>query len=227
MKLTEQQIEFFNREGWLFLPELFTPEEVAFLAREAERIYEANRPEVWREKSGAPRTAFAAHLYNEAFGVLGAHPRMIDPIEQIFAYEYAVAGSWSDPTVERTARTAATAARPKPVLRFGESRNDHPLGRLLIFDGGKFASSYRIKDKQITSVNRHVGKENLTITTLENDRNKEGLFLQPTNEDPCHPMTKMIQGSRTKWAARSHGTFDLSNNIDNLSHQQRILHHIR
>jgi len=71
MKLTDQQIEFFNREGWLFLPELFSPEEVAFLAREAERIYDANRPEVWREKSGAPRTAFAAHLYNEAFGLLG------------------------------------------------------------------------------------------------------------------------------------------------------------
>src|SRR5215475_8889435 len=78
MKLTPQQIEFFHREGWLFLPELFSQEEVDFLAREAVGIYDANRPEVWREKSGAPRTAFAAHLYNEAFGVLGAHPRMIE-----------------------------------------------------------------------------------------------------------------------------------------------------
>ena len=84
MKLTPQQIEYFNREGWLFLPELFSPEEVAYLAREAEGIYDADRPEVWREKSGAPRTAFAAHLYNEAFGALGAHPRMIDPVEQVF-----------------------------------------------------------------------------------------------------------------------------------------------
>ena len=32
MKLTPQQIEFFNREGWLFLPELFSQEEVDFLA---------------------------------------------------------------------------------------------------------------------------------------------------------------------------------------------------
>ena len=72
MKLTQQQIEHFNREGWLFLPELFTKEETDFLAREAVNIYDANRPEVWREKSGAPRTAFAAHLYNEAFGVLAA-----------------------------------------------------------------------------------------------------------------------------------------------------------
>ncbi|MBW8857075.1 MAG: proline hydroxylase, partial [Bradyrhizobium sp.] len=79
MKLTQQQIDDFNREGWLFLPELFSPEEVAYLAQEAASIYDANRPEVWREKSGAPRTAFAAHLYNEGFGALGAHPRMIDP----------------------------------------------------------------------------------------------------------------------------------------------------
>jgi L-proline 4-hydroxylase len=84
MKLTPQQIEHFNREGWLFLPELFTQEEVDFLAREAVNIYDANRPEVWREKSGAPRTAFAAHLYNEGFATLGAHPRMIEPIEQVF-----------------------------------------------------------------------------------------------------------------------------------------------
>ncbi len=84
MKLSQEQLEFFHREGWLFLPELFSQEEVDFLAREAVGIYDANRPEVWREKSGAPRTAFAAHLYNEAFRILGAHPRMIDPVEQLF-----------------------------------------------------------------------------------------------------------------------------------------------
>jgi ectoine hydroxylase len=75
MKLTPEQIEFFNREGWLFLPELFTQRKWIISPGEAISIYDANRPEVWREKSGAPRTAFAAHLYNEAFGALGAHPR--------------------------------------------------------------------------------------------------------------------------------------------------------
>ena len=53
MKLTQQQVDDFNRDGWLFLPELFTPEEVALLAREAINIYDANRPEVWREKRHA------------------------------------------------------------------------------------------------------------------------------------------------------------------------------
>ncbi len=84
MRLTAEQIAEFHEEGWLFLPELFTPEEVALLKREALAIYAEHRPEVWREKNGSPRTAFAAHLYNEAFRLLGAHPRMIRPVEQIF-----------------------------------------------------------------------------------------------------------------------------------------------
>jgi ectoine hydroxylase len=46
MKLTQEQLEFFHREGWLFLPELFSQEEVDFLAREAVGIYDADRPEV-------------------------------------------------------------------------------------------------------------------------------------------------------------------------------------
>jgi ectoine hydroxylase len=84
MELSAQQIAQFRDEGYLFLPELFTEEEVAVLRREAEAIYAADRPEIWRENSGAPRTAFAAHQYNEAFGLLGRHPRMIQPIEQLF-----------------------------------------------------------------------------------------------------------------------------------------------
>jgi len=84
MKLTQQQLDQFHTEGWLLLPELFTPEEVDLLRREAEAIYRQHRPEIWREKNGAPRIAFAAHKYNEAFRILGAHPRMIEPVEQVF-----------------------------------------------------------------------------------------------------------------------------------------------
>lgn len=70
-----------------------------------------------------------------------------------------------------------SSERSKPVLRFADTRDDHPLGRLLIFEGGNFASSYRIRDKQIMVVNRHLGKENMTITVLENERNTDGRFL--------------------------------------------------
>lgn len=74
-------------------------------------------------------------------------------------------------------RMADSGSDSKPVLRFGDDADDHPLGRLLVFEGGRFASSYRVKDHQITVVNRHVGRRNMTITVLENERNSEGRFL--------------------------------------------------
>jgi ectoine hydroxylase len=83
MQLTAQQLQQFAEEGYLFLPDCFSEEEVAILRDEAEHIYASNRQEVWREKTGAPRTAFAAHTYNEAFRLLGHHPRLIRPVEQV------------------------------------------------------------------------------------------------------------------------------------------------
>jgi ectoine hydroxylase len=84
MKLTPQHLQEFDERGYLFLPDCFSEEEIAALRSEADKIYASNRQEVWREKSGAPRTAFAAHTYNEAFRLLGAHPRLIRPVEQLF-----------------------------------------------------------------------------------------------------------------------------------------------
>ena len=84
MPLTAEQLKTFDEDGYLFVPDCFTEEEVAVLRAEAEKIYREDRQEVWREKSGAPRTAFAAHTYNEAFRRLGAHPRLIEPVMQLF-----------------------------------------------------------------------------------------------------------------------------------------------
>jgi ectoine hydroxylase len=84
MPLTAEQLRTFDENGYLFLPDCFTGEEVSLLRAEAEKIYREDRQEVWREKSGAPRTAFAAHTYNEAFRRLGAHPRLIEPVAELF-----------------------------------------------------------------------------------------------------------------------------------------------
>ena len=84
MKLNSQQLAQFERDGYVFLPNCFGEEEMALLRDEAERIYRSDREEVWREKTGAPRTAFAAHLYNKGFGLLGADPRLIEPVAQFF-----------------------------------------------------------------------------------------------------------------------------------------------
>jgi hypothetical protein len=62
-------------------------------------------------------------------------------------------------------------------LRFADDDLSHPLGRLLAYEGGEMASSYRIKDQQIMVVNRHFGPKLVTITVLDNDRNPDGAFL--------------------------------------------------
>ena len=56
MKLTPQQIEHFNREGWLFLPELFSQEEVDFLASEAGEMPAKQAKGSWATTTPWPMT---------------------------------------------------------------------------------------------------------------------------------------------------------------------------
>ncbi len=83
MKLTAEKLQQFEKDGYLFFPGEFSSEEAAFLKQQADVVYAMNRKEVWRESTGAARTAFAAHKYNEGFRRLGMHPRLIEPVEQI------------------------------------------------------------------------------------------------------------------------------------------------
>lgn len=83
MKLSRDQLDEFDEQGFLFLPERFSRDDAAMLLEQARTIYALDREEVWREENGAARTAFAAHTYNEAFRRLGAHPRLIEPVMQI------------------------------------------------------------------------------------------------------------------------------------------------
>ena len=85
MKLTKQQIEQFDRDGYLFFPSHFTPDEVKKLTDEVPRLYAQDRPENIREKGKTSvRTNFAAHMYSAPFARLARHPRMITPVEQLF-----------------------------------------------------------------------------------------------------------------------------------------------
>ena len=72
MKVSKSQIEQFHSDGYLLLPNLFNQVETGVLQQAAETVYALDREEVFRESDGkTPRTAFAAHYYNEAFRRLG------------------------------------------------------------------------------------------------------------------------------------------------------------
>src|SRR5690348_18475691 len=85
MKLNPEQLRLFERDGYLFFPNLFRREEVKALVDEVPRLYAQRRPENVREKdSDAVRTNFAAHMYSLPFAKLERHTRMIEPVMQIF-----------------------------------------------------------------------------------------------------------------------------------------------
>jgi ectoine hydroxylase len=85
MTLSAEQITRFDRDGYLFFPSLFTPDEIARLVAEVPTIFGEHRPENIREKgSNAVRTSFAAHMYSEPFARLARHPRIIEPVKQLY-----------------------------------------------------------------------------------------------------------------------------------------------
>ena len=85
MKLTRSQLEQFDADGYLFFPSLFSRDEIRILTDEVPALYAQRRTENVREKTGdAVRTNFAAHLYSAPFARLARHPRMVEPVQQIF-----------------------------------------------------------------------------------------------------------------------------------------------
>ncbi len=84
MKLSTEQLKAFDELGYVFFPNCFSEDEIALLRLEADNILKLDRQEVWREKNGAPRTAFAAHKFNEVFEVMSRHPRLVEPLMQLF-----------------------------------------------------------------------------------------------------------------------------------------------
>jgi ectoine hydroxylase len=85
MRLTPGDLDRFDRDGYLFFPGLFRPEEIEVLNREVPALYAQRRPENVRERTGdVVRTNFAAHMYSAPFARLARHPRMVEPVRQLF-----------------------------------------------------------------------------------------------------------------------------------------------
>jgi ectoine hydroxylase len=88
MKLTKEQLEQFDREGYLFFPGQFTREEMKALTDEVPELYSRREAYNVREKGKeAVRTNFAAHMYSKPFAKLARHPRMVQPVMDLFDEE--------------------------------------------------------------------------------------------------------------------------------------------
>jgi ectoine hydroxylase len=85
MRLSKAQLEQFDREGYLFFPGHFSTEETRTLTEAVPELYARREDYNVREKGkDAVRTNFAAHMYSEPFAKLARHPRMIEPVQDLF-----------------------------------------------------------------------------------------------------------------------------------------------
>jgi len=83
MRLTAEQIASFHADGFLVLPQWFTPAEVELLKTETYHEFATDQPGRVLEKNGAVRTVFAAHKTNEAFARLTRLEKMALPAAQL------------------------------------------------------------------------------------------------------------------------------------------------
>ncbi len=83
-ELTPHQRQQFERDGYLFFPGRFTPDEVRCLTDAVPELYGRREAYNVREKGkDAVRTNFAAHLISAPFARLARHPRMIEPVQEL------------------------------------------------------------------------------------------------------------------------------------------------
>src|SRR5437763_3538879 len=87
MELNAQQLEQFDRDGFLVFPDLFSRNEVAILRREVARLSQVQGDAVVREHSGGVRTIFRRHENHGATRSRPSHalartPRLLRPLHQ-------------------------------------------------------------------------------------------------------------------------------------------------
>lgn len=89
MQLTADQIQSFNKDGYLFFPGLFSPAEIGHLRADLPTLLQRQGPEVIKEKTDetAVRLVYGAHGFHESFRRASLHPRLLEPVRQLLGEE--------------------------------------------------------------------------------------------------------------------------------------------
>lgn len=85
MRLTDSQVDQYEREGYVLVERVLSPQEVAVLAAEIPELLAAKDfPGVHRDESTHPvKLIHGPHLFSEQLRRLARHPRLLGPAEQL------------------------------------------------------------------------------------------------------------------------------------------------
>ena len=88
MYVTDEQVEGFRRDGFLLLPELFTPAEVAEMKGELPALFAEDTPARVLEKgTGTVRSVYGSHRRSPVFARLVRDPRLLEPARRVLEDE--------------------------------------------------------------------------------------------------------------------------------------------
>ena len=84
MRLTDEQVADFERDGLIVLRDLFSTAEVQAMVDRLPRLFSERRPENFREKANdVVRTAMGLHLRDDLYADLVRDPRLVAPAQQL------------------------------------------------------------------------------------------------------------------------------------------------
>lgn len=84
MFITPEQLQNYEHDGFLVLPNLFSAEEIATIKKELPTIFAEDSPRRVLEKDRSTvRSVYGTHMTNKLFNHLSQHPRIANPAAQI------------------------------------------------------------------------------------------------------------------------------------------------
>lgn len=83
MKLLQDQLDFFNANGYLLIENVFTPEETEILLDEMSQLITEDCPRRILEKNGSVRSFFAPHFSNRIMDQVSRDKRVVEPCTQL------------------------------------------------------------------------------------------------------------------------------------------------
>ena len=87
MQLSQQQLESYQKNGFLILENYFSYAELNIIKAELPRLFAEDTPRRILERSGAVRSIFAPHITNKVFWYLARLSRLVEPVKQILGSE--------------------------------------------------------------------------------------------------------------------------------------------
>src|SRR5690625_2933052 len=88
MKLTNEQLNSYREQGYLFFPNLLSQSEIDTLQAELPALMASTGPEVPRDSpESLPKIVYAPHANNQKYDVLSRLPRLLGVVESLLDEE--------------------------------------------------------------------------------------------------------------------------------------------